>query len=135
MQSCTFYLSAAVPPEDFPQQRFHYVFVPVSGTVLTELTCDILPGAARKSYNIEWFRINPSGGFNRITEGINQNFNLTLPVDINSNGRVYMCTVHIDHDGDGKHPTPHDGAKITLRAEGKLEYALHLRVTIDHDGK
>ena len=97
----------------------------MSGTVLTELTCDIVPGAARESYNIEWFRISPSGEFVAITQGINQqNFNLTLPVDVNSNGTVYMCTVTVDHDGDTSRP--YDGAEITLRTEGKLTYALHL---------
>ena len=99
----------------------------MSGTNSTQLQCDIGPGAARQSYTIEWDRINPSGGFTSITEGINQqNFSLTLPVDINSNGTVYMCTVTIDHDGDTSRA--YDGAKITLRTAGKLVhvYTLYL---------
>jgi len=115
MMSHTYSSSPAVPPLDFPAQRSHYVFVPVNGTVSTELTCDIEPGTARESYSIKWFQIYPK--FALITKGINEkNFNLTLAVDVNSSGAVYMCTVTIDHDGT---TFLYSGAEITLRTGGK----------------
>lgn len=111
--------SAAEPPSDFPPTRSRYVLVPVNGTNSTQLKCDIRPGVVRERYSIEWNRINPGGGFTKINEGIDpQNFSLTLPVDISSNSTVYMCTVDINHDGNGD-STPYDGAKITLRTAGK----------------
>ena len=119
--------SPAEPPLDFPPQRPHYVFVPVSGTVLTELTCDIGPGAARESYNIEWFRINPSGGFTRLTEGVNrETFSLRLPVSVNSSNAVYMCRVTIDHDGnEAGNLVSYDGARITIETAGKYICTCH----------
>ena len=109
-----------MPPLDFPPNRSHYVLVPVSGSASTQLDCDIGPGAARESYTIQWVQINTNGGFTTITQGINQqNFGLTLPVDVNSNGRMYMCRVTIDHDGMIT-IRAYDGAKITLRIAGKL---------------
>ena len=110
-----------MPPQDFPPTRPHYVLLPTSETDSTQLQCDIGPGAARDSYNIEWDRINPTGGFTPITEGINENFSLTLPVDVNRNGTVYMCAVTIDHDDDTSRP--YVGAEITLRTASKLVYA------------
>ena len=117
--------SAAVPPLDFPQNQSHYVLVPVSGPALTQLNCDIGPGSARESYTIQWVQININ---TNITQGINhQNFSLTLSVDVNSNGRMYMCRVTIDHDGIIRRT--YDGAKITLHTSGKLAYAHHALYT------
>ena len=113
--------SAAVPPLDFPQNQSHYVLVPVSGPALTQLNCDIGPGSARESYTIQWVRINTN---TNITQGINQqNFGLTLPVDVNSNGRMYMCRVTIDHDGIIR--GVYDGAKITLHIAGEVAHMHH----------
>ena len=119
-----FSLPTAEPPLNFPPHRSHYVFVPVSGTVPTELTCDIEPGAARENYDIEWNRLNSESNFTRIREGVNpETFSLTLPVSANSNSAVYRCTVTIDHDGSGTgNPVFYDGARITIETAGKYMY-------------
>ena len=54
--------SPAEPRLDFSPQRSHYVLVPVSGTVSTQLDCDIQPGATPENYDIAWFRLNSHGG-------------------------------------------------------------------------
>ena len=110
---CSF--STVEPPLDFVSQRSHYVLVPGSGTVSTQLSCDIGPGAGRE---VQWNRLNSDGTFTPVTEGINQeNFNLMLPVDVNSDSAVYRCTVTIDLGGNLR---SYNGANITLRAAGKL---------------
>jgi len=116
-----FSLPTAEPPEDFPSRQSHYVFVPVSGTVSTELTCDIGPGAARENYDIAWNQLNTDSSFTRIREGVNlETFSLTLPVSANSNSTVYRCTVTIDHDGSGTgNRVFYDGAPITIETAGK----------------
>jgi len=111
--NCSF--STVEPPLDFVSQRSHYVLVPVSGMVSTQLSCDIGPGAGRE---VQWNRLISDGTFTPVTEGINQeNFNLTLPVNVNSDSAVYRCTVIIDLGGSNR---SYNGANITLRAAGKL---------------
>ena len=90
------------------------MLVPVSGTVSTQLTCDIEPEAGSE---VQWNQLNSDGDVTPITEGINpENFNLTLMANISSNGTVYWCTVTFDN---GENLSYH-GANITLRTAGKL---------------
>lgn len=107
-----------MPPLHFPSERSHDVLVPASGTVPTQLACDIRPGAARQSYSLQWFRLNSGGSFSSVVGGINEDFSLTLHISSSSNNAVYMCTVTINHDGTGN-AIPYDGARITIRTTGK----------------
>ena len=119
--------SPPVPPLDFPECKFEYVLVPVSGTVSTPFDWDIQPGAAPENYNINWFRLNSDGlTISPIMEGISQeNFSLTLQVNLSHNNTLYMCRVSIDHDGvgTGSPPIQYDGAKATLYTAGKVRRA------------
>lgn len=99
------------------------MLVPTSGTVLTQLSCDIRPGAARESYSLQWFQLNTDSSFSSISEGINEDFSLTMHVSLNSNNAVFMCTVTIDHDGTNA--TPYDGARVTIRTTGKYRCDNH----------
>ena len=74
-----------MPPLNFPDHKSEHVLVPVSGTVSTQLDCDIQPGAAPENYDIAWFRLNSHGGSARVREGISQEtFNLTLQVNLSN---------------------------------------------------
>lgn len=113
-------LITAEPSLDFPSHWSHYVRVPVGGSVLTQLTCDIGPGLARQSYSLQWRRLSSGNGFTTVTEGVNEEtFTLTIPTTTASNNVMYMCTVFIDHDSSGSYRRLYDGARITVKTAGK----------------
>ena len=110
-----------MPSLDFPPHQSHYVLVPTSGTVLTQLECGIGPGLARQSYTVQWRRLNSGNGFTTILEGVSQEtFTLTIPTTASSNNVMYKCTVFIDHDGTGNYIRLYNGARITVRTAGKV---------------
>ena len=72
----------------------HEVELPdMDSTVMTELVCDIQPGALIQRYSVQWL--------NSTSYIVGNAFNVTVNISASSEGETYHCTVFIDHNGQG----------------------------------
>ena len=65
----------------------------MDSTVMTELVCDIQPGALIQRYSVQWL--------NSTSYIVGNTFNVTVNISASSEGETYHCTVFIDHNGQG----------------------------------
>ena len=65
----------------------------MDSTVMTELACDIQPGALKQRYSVEWLKST--------SYIVGNTFNVTVNISASSEGETYHCTVFIDHNGQG----------------------------------
>ena len=103
-----FLSNAAQPKTNYSNVNITYeVQLPdMDSTVMTELVCDIQPGALIQRYSVQWLKST--------SDIVGNTFNITVNISASSEGETYHCTVFIHHNGQGL-ILPYSGKHIIIK--------------------